>query len=92
MRASTSEGHEAPVGSIGIAAWIAKLAFVGLLIGGWTSGELRLKATLVFALLGVAAWIGLPYLPRGRDFVTPALAVIDIALVFAVCKRDVRII
>ena len=79
------------MGSISIAAWIAKLAFVGLLIIGWTSGELRAKGTVVFLALGAAAWIGLPYLPRGSDFVTPALAIIDMALVFVVYKGDVRI-
>jgi hypothetical protein len=80
------------VGSVGIAAWIAKLAFVGLLIIGWTSGELRRKGTAVFVALGVAAWIGLPYLPRGGDFVTSAMALIDVALVFVVYKGDVRMI
>ena len=79
------------MGSAGIAAWIARLAFVGLLLVGWTRGELRAKSAAVFLALGVAAWIGLPYLPRGADFVTPALAVIDIALVFVVYKGDVRI-
>ena len=79
------------MGSIGIAAWIAKLAYVGLLIIGWTSGELRLKGTAVLLALGVAAWIGLPYLARGSDFVTSAMALIDIALVFVVYKGDVRL-
>ena len=79
------------MGSVGIAAWVAKIAFVALLIWGAASGELRPKSIAVFLVLGVAAWIGLPYAPRGSDFVTSALALIDIALVFAVFKRDIRL-
>jgi hypothetical protein len=45
----------------------------------------------IFVALGVFVWFGLPYLPRGADFVTPALAVIDVALVFVVYKGDLRI-
>jgi hypothetical protein len=76
---------------MGIAALIAKLAFVGLLIAGIVSGELRRKGMAIFVALGVFVWFGLPYLPRGADFVTPALAVIDVALVFVVYKGDLRI-
>lgn len=79
------------MGSIGIAAWIAKIAFLALLIWGVTSGDLRPKGIVVFLMLGAGAWIGLPYAPRGSDFVTSALALIDIALVFAVFKRDIRL-
>jgi hypothetical protein len=45
----------------------------------------------VFVLLGLSVWIGLPRLPNGGDFVTSALAVLDIALVLIVFKEDVRI-
>ena len=76
---------------MGITALIAKLAFVGLLIAGIVSGELRRKGIAIFVALGVFAWFGLPSLPRGADFVTPALAVIDVAMVFVVYKGDIRI-
>ena len=76
---------------MGIAALIAKLAFVGLLIAGIVSGELRRKALAIFIALGLFAWLGLPYLQRNADFVTPALAIIDVALVLVVYKGDVRI-
>jgi hypothetical protein len=79
------------MGSAGIAAWIAKIAFLALLVWGATAGELRPKAITVFLLLGIGAWIGLPYLPGGSDFVTSALALIEIALVFAVFKGDIRL-
>jgi hypothetical protein len=78
-------------GSLGAAAWIAKLAFVALLARGWLSGELRRSALIVFVALGIAAWIGLPHLGGGENYVTTALAAVDIALVFAVFKGDVRI-
>ena len=79
------------MGSIGVAAWIAKLAFVGLLIAGIISGEPRPRWIAVFLTLGVLAWLGLPYVPGGAGFVTTALAIVDVALVFAVCKGDIRI-
>jgi hypothetical protein len=76
---------------MGIAALIAKLAFVGLLIAGIVSGELRRKRLAILVGLGLLAWLGLPSLPRGADFVTPTLAIIDVALVFVVYKGDIRI-
>ena len=76
---------------IGIAAWIALLAFPVLLTWGVVSGELTRRRAAVFVALAVAAWVGLPRLPYGEALVTSALAVIDIALVFAVFKGDVRI-
>ena len=79
------------LGSVAIAAWIARLAFPILLVWGWLSGELGVRAVIIFVLIGLAAWLGLPRLASGGNLVTPALAAIDIALVFAVFKGDVRI-
>ena len=80
------------MGSVGVAAWIARLAFPTLLLFGWRRGALGPKSTAVFALLGLVVWIGLPrMMPNGGLFVTSALAVLDIGLVFAVFKGDVRI-
>jgi hypothetical protein len=78
------------VGSIS-AAWIAKLAFVALMAWGWRSRELRRAAAVVFLIIGAAIWIGVPHLRGGEPYVTTALAVVDIALVFAVFKGDVRL-
>jgi hypothetical protein len=78
-------------GSIGVAAWIAEIAFVVLLALGVWFGELRRVGAAVFLALGLLIWLGLPHLRNGANFVTPALAVLDIALVFAVLKGDVRI-
>jgi hypothetical protein len=79
------------MGSVGIAAWIAVLAFPTILVWGWFSGELGPKGTAVFAVLAAAVWFGLPQVPNGENLKTSGLAVIDIALVLAVFKRDVRI-
>jgi len=79
------------MGSIGVAAWIAKLAFVGLLITGRMNGALGVRGLVVFLVLGAVAWFGLSSFEWGRDYVTSVLAVIDIALVFTIFKGDVRI-
>jgi len=80
------------MGSAGVAAWIARLAFPILLLFGWMRSELGPKSTSVFVLLGLIAWIGLPRIvPNGELFVTSALALLDIALVLVVLKGDVRI-
>lgn len=79
------------MGSIGVAAWIAVILFPTLLVVGWVTGELKPRTLAAFAILGVAAWAGLPRLPSGAYLVTPALAILDIALVFAIFKGDVRI-
>lgn len=47
------------------------------------------KAIAVFLMLGVAAWIGLPYVPHGGELATSALAIVDVALMFAVFKGDI---
>jgi hypothetical protein len=80
------------VGSPQIAQWIATVAFPVLLTLGFIGDELRPKWIAVFAILGAAAWIGLPrFPPSGGYLVTPALAVLDVALVLVVFKRDIRI-
>ncbi len=79
------------MGSIGMAAWIAQLTFLALLVKGWMSGALSPRALALFATLGAAVWILLKWSPNGANWMIPALAVIDIALVFAVFKGDLRI-
>jgi len=79
------------MGAVGIGALIATLAFPILLVWGWVTGQLGPKAITAFMVLGVAAYLGLPRVPHGSDFVMSAMALIDVALVFAVFKGDVRI-
>jgi hypothetical protein len=80
-----------PMGSISVAAWLAEVAFVALLVVGVWSGELRRTAAGVFVAIGLAARFLLPRFEDGVWFVTPSLAVLDIALVLAIFKRDIRI-
>ena len=78
------------VGSIAVAAWVAKLAFVLLLTLGIAYDELGYRGCTMFVVLGAAAWFGLPSI-GGEALVTTALALIDVALVFVVFKGDVKI-
>jgi hypothetical protein len=77
------------VGSVGIAAWVAHVGFWLLLAYGWGWGELGPRGVVVFALLWLAGLFGLPFIPYGRAFFFPFVAVLDIALVFAIFKGDV---
>jgi hypothetical protein len=78
--------------SAAIAALIAQLTFPILPLLGWARGEIGLKGTIIFVILGLGAWVGLPRVfSSGRDFVPSALAIIDIALVMVLFKADVRL-
>jgi hypothetical protein len=70
---------------------VAKVTFVALLVKGRMSGELGSRGLALFATLGAAVWILLAWWPNGADWMTPALAVSDIALVFAAFKGGLRI-
>jgi len=58
---------------------------------GWLFGELQMKSRLAFLGLWLAGCFGLPFLPYGAGLFSSFVAVLDIALVFAVFKGDVRI-
>jgi hypothetical protein len=77
------------MGSAGLATWVAHAAFWALLAIGWFSDELGVRGVAVFVLLWLAGFFGLPYLPEGGLLVAPYVAVVDIALVFAIFKGDV---
>jgi hypothetical protein len=80
------------MGSTGLGSLVAVLAFPILLLVGWMRGELGPRGTMLFVILGLSVWVALPrFVPNGHSFITPALALIDIALVLAVFKGDVRI-
>ena len=79
------------VGSSGIAAWIAQVAFWALILLGVGSGELRINMAGVFVGLWVAAYAGLSFMPFGNLLLTPCLALLDVALVFLIFKGDVRL-
>jgi hypothetical protein len=77
------------MGSAGLAAWFAHGAFWALLFIGWFSDELSVRGTALFLVLWVSGFFGLPFLPYGAAFFAPFVAVLDIALVFAVFKGDI---
>ena len=74
------------------AEWIAEAAFVVLLALGAVSGELHRARLVVFVVLWLVGYFGLPILaPHGGSFVASYVAILDIALVFIIFKGDVRI-
>ena len=80
------------MGSAAVAAWIAHVAFWGLLLYGWMWGEIGPKGVVLFLLLWIAALYGLPYLLiYGAAMFSSFVAVLDIALVFLIFKGDVRL-
>jgi hypothetical protein len=46
---------------------------------------------MLFVALAALAWLGLPRFQDGANFVTVAVAMIDIGLVLVVFKGDLRI-
>ena len=80
------------MGSQGIAAFIAFWAFWILLTYGYAVGELSPKQIWVFLLFWFCGRIGLAYLPPPAPALfSPYVAILDIALVFAVFKGDIRL-
>lgn len=77
------------VGSAGIAAAIAHLAFWLLLLRLWIESGAR--PVVVFAALWLAGYLALPLVGASLFFV-PYVAVLDIALVLMVFKGDVQIL
>jgi hypothetical protein len=79
------------MGSSGVAAWIAHLAFWALIARGRLSGELGVRPTFVALALWLAAYTCLPLVPYGAALFSSVVAVIDIVLVLLIFKGDVRI-
>ena len=78
------------IGSAAIAAFIAHAAFWALLAGGIVFGELRIRGAIIFTGLYLAGRYGLPYL-TAYDLLVPYVACLDVALVLAIFKGDVRL-
>jgi hypothetical protein len=81
------------MGSPAIAAFIAFWAFWILLAYGYALGELSPKQIAVFLLFWIGGRVGLAYLTwaAAPALFYPYVAILDIALVFAVFKGDVRL-
>lgn len=69
---------------------IAVWGFWVLLGAGWFLGELHVRGAVVFAALWLAGVFVAPLLLDGLLFV-PYVAALDIALVLAIFKGDVRL-
>jgi hypothetical protein len=79
------------VGSVGVAAGIAYIAFPVLLVCGLMSGDLGIRGLVMALLACVLARAALSYVPNSDGMFFSAVAVVDIALVFVVFKGDVRL-
>jgi hypothetical protein len=71
-------------------ASVAVWGFWILLALGWWLGELQLRGTALFIALWLAVFLGSGLVFQGLLFL-PAVAVLDIALVFTVFKGDVTL-
>jgi hypothetical protein len=79
------------IGSPGIAAFIAQVVFIGLIVWGWTSGELGWKSLSVFVVIFSVGFVTRWYVQFGEWFFPPVVAVLEIVLVLLIFKGDVRI-
>jgi hypothetical protein len=80
------------MGSPAAAAWIAHVAFWGLLALGFGYEALSKRATVIFVALWLTGYLGLPRIAWWTGpFVTAWVAVLDIVLVFVVFRGDVRL-
>jgi hypothetical protein len=78
------------VGSIGIAFWIAHGAFWLLTIIAAVV-EQRVRLAAIFVALWLAGYAGSAWLTYGAPWFLSYVAVLDIALVLFVFKRDLRL-
>jgi hypothetical protein len=77
--------------SVGIAGWVAHLAFWILLAVGGFSSELGWRGVAASLIFWVGGYFALPHLPNGAAFFAPYVAVLDIAMVIAIFKGDVTV-
>ena len=79
-------------GSIGVAVWIAQIAFWVLIAMGIAYGDLSTKAAAAFVAFWLVGYLGIPRIGWwAGSLVLSWVAVLDIALVFTVFKGDVRV-
>jgi len=81
------------MGSIAVASFVGYWVFWILLVYGFVVGELTLKQVGVFLTLWLVGRVGLAQIPWGpaRAMFSPYVAGLDIGLVFAIFKGDVRL-
>jgi len=79
------------IGAPAIGAFVALWGFWVLLIVGWARGELHVRSTAVFIALWLVGRIAAGFVLYGLLF-APYVAILDVALVFAIFKGDVRLL
>jgi hypothetical protein len=79
------------IGTPVVAALIALCGFWALLSVGWLRGELGFRRVTSFVGLWLVGLLGFRYLPYGESLFPPYVAALDVALVFAIFKGDVRL-
>jgi hypothetical protein len=77
------------VGTVGIAAWVAYIAFAVLVLYGLVSGGLGLRGLAVALGTCLLARGILAYVPNSEAMFSSVVALVDIGLVLVVCKGDV---
>jgi hypothetical protein len=79
---------------IGLGASIARWGFWFLIVYGWMWRELKPRGIAVFVVFWLAGFVSLSFLPSaplGEALFTSFVALLDVALVLFVFKRDIRI-
>ena len=81
------------IDSAGAAALVAHVTFWALLAYGFIAGELGRAGVILFVVLWMVGWLGLPRVPYepAHAMFPSYVAVLDIALVFLIAKGDVRL-
>lgn len=77
--------------SAGLASLVAHAAFWLLLIAGWLTEDLSARAAVIYAIVWLAGLFLRSYVPYGDALFSPAVAILDIALVLTIFKGDVRL-
>ena len=78
------------VGAPAVGAFIAFWAFWVLLAIGFVRRDLGVTSGVVFVIFWLAGFVGLRSVLSGL-LIAPYIAVLDVALVFAIFEGDVRI-
>lgn len=80
------------INSVSAAGLLAEVAFWTIVALGVAFGELGRKGASIALILWAVGFLGFPRLsPNAEPFVTPYVAVLDIALALIVFKGDVRL-
>ncbi len=79
------------MGSVAAAAWIGHLVFWILMVWGYLTESLSVRASVVFALLWLVPFFTRDAMPSVAPFFTSYVAVLDIVLVFLLFRGDVHL-